>query len=181
LVQQDTNSNNNMSFNQSFLDTNILSLRLDTQRLLSEIKTFLKGSYIERVADANGNVELKEIITGSPLMNDDGVQSIINTLRLTFSPHTVQGNFTDDDFRSFIAEMDKNFSCNLMINLDRWDIDENDYDHIIDSIMSSAQMFVSRLIDNKERDSYAATMKSVESNTISDKKGLLSFGGNNNG
>jgi hypothetical protein len=70
--------------------------------------------------------------------------------------------------------MDTNLSCNIMINLDRWDIDENDYDHITDSIISSIQMFVSRLIDNKERDSYNATMRSVENNTVDNgSKGIF--------
>lgn len=172
-------SNKVMSYNTAYLDTNILKLRLDTNSLLKDIEVFLKGTKLEKTLDEKGNTVFQEIKVGSPLMNDEGVQAIINYLRLTISPHTVQGNFTDDDYRRFVAEMDTNLSCNIMINIDRWGIDENDYDHISDSIISSLQMFASRLIDNKERDSYAATLTSNESNTVKESGGLnLGFGRN---
>ena len=172
------NTRGNSSFNGSFVsDTNILTLRLDTSPLIKDIEVFLRGTRLEKVNDEKGVTSFQQIEVGKPLMNSEGVQAIINYLRLTLSPHTVQGNFTDSDYRFFVAEMDNNLSCNTMINLDRWDIDENDYDHINDSIISSVQLFVSRLIDNKERDSYNATMRSVESNTINEgNKGFLGIG-----
>lgn len=172
---EQSNTNSSMTNNTGFIDNNILNLRLNTEGLLKDIEVFLSGKRIEKVIEGR-ETKFHEIKIGNPLMNAEGVQAIINYLRLTLSPHTVQGNFTDDDYRDFVKEMDNNLSCNITPNIDRWSINDDDYDHIIDSIMSSVQMFVSRLIDNKERDSYAATLRSTESNTIDNKGGLKLFG-----
>lgn len=170
-----SNNNINTRSNDGFIDNNILNLRLNNDVLLRDIEIFLSGKKIEKVIEGR-ETKFHEIKIGNPLMNSQGVQAIINYLRLTISPHTVQGNFTDGDYRDFVKEMDDNLSCTITPNIDRWDINDDDYDHIIDSIMSSVQMFVSRLIDNKERDSYASTLRSVESNTVDSKGGLKIFG-----
>ena len=52
-------------------------------------------------------------------------------------------------------------------------IDEDNYEVIIDSIMVLIIPFISRLIDNEERNSYAASIKAVESNILNQSKGGL--------
>lgn len=167
-------SNQYMSSNAAYIDSSILKLRLDTEKLLENIELFLQGQKIVSVID-NGVPKIEVVQYGTPMLNSEGVQAIMSYLSLIFAPHSVQGNFKDMDYRNFIKELDNNISCNIMENIEAWDVQISKYNHIIDGIMSAAEMFVSRLIDNKERDSYNATLRSVESTVQQQNRGL--FGG----
>lgn len=165
-----------MSNNAGFVDSGIMQLRVDTQQLLSDVRAFLKGIQYTPIVDREtGQVSLTEDKVGEALLNDYGVNSIVGRLRLIFSPHVVQGNFTKTDAERYICDLDINISCDLMHNLEAWGCNLGVYDHVINGIIESAEAFISRLIDNKERDSYSSTIRSVESNTVQQSKGL--FGG----
>ena len=63
----------------------------------------------------------------------------------------------------------------MMNNLYNWGIEEDNYGQICNTIMNLMQPFVSRLINNKERDSYAQSIRVAESNTLQiPKKSLFS-------
>lgn len=163
------------SSNIGYVDGSILKLRLDTEKLLETIELFLRGEKV--VSTTENNVPVVKVVEyGEPMLNAEGVQAIMSYLSLVFAPHSVQGNFSDMDYRNFIKELDDNLSCNVMENLDNWAVDICRYNHLLDGILATAQMFVSRLIGNKERESYNATLKSVE-NTVQQQKSKGLFGG----
>jgi hypothetical protein len=60
----------------------------------------------------------------------------------------------------------------IIISRKIWNIDYNDVEIIIDSIMNMVEPFLSRLIDNKERESYSNSARVIENNTIEKNKGM---------
>jgi len=140
-----------------------LQVRLDTDPILENLEIYLRGaSYVTHEND-EGNLETKRIKIGTPLANDEGVQSLLNWVRLTLNPSIVQGNIKSFDnhlmlvkyFRLRLAEY-------ILLNLHNWAIKEEHYAGLVDVITNMISLFLSRLINNKERDSYTNTLQSVE-------------------
>jgi hypothetical protein len=68
----------------------------------------------------------------------------------------------------------------IVINLYSWDVRTQDAESIIDFIMNLIEPFLSRLVDNKERESYASSLRVSESqNNEAQRQSWLSgiFGG----
>lgn len=145
-----------------FQTESIIQMRLDTTRLLGEMEAFLRGTRVVGYQEVNGVMQPVFHEIGRPLMNEVGIQWLMGWLTMQFNPQTVQGNKKSEEFEEFMVDLHENLACNLMNNLYEYGIVDNDYDAIIDGIMSAADMFFSRTIDNKERESYAETIKSVE-------------------
>ena len=156
-------------------NANILQIRLNSDYVLQRVKIMLSGEIESIVYDKEGNpVVTREQIT-QPLANKFGIQSILNYVENVINPQTVQGNFTEAQYSFFISELHDGLLTEMMNNLYNWGIQEDNYEHICNSIMNLVQPFVSRLINNKERDSYAQSIRVAESNTLQvPKKSLFS-------
>lgn len=168
-IQQAQGSNN-----QGFNHANALAIRLQTQELLSGIKDFLTG-YETQIYDKDGEILTQRVQIGQAKMNDVGIQAIMSRLSLIFHPAIVQGNYAEDRYINEVQMVRSSLSDAMMVNLHNWNILETDYEDIIDGIMTAVKGFMSRLIDNKERESYAATIKHFESNTMASKKSWIPF------
>lgn len=153
------------SNNIGFLSESVMRYRLDTRELLIDIEMQLRGQQIEYSRDEEGNILERVKTVGKAKMNDKGIQSVMSYLRSVLGSHTVQGNFDRDGYEDLIFEIDSNLSTDMMSNLHEWEIDVLDYNHVMNTIMHAIIPFLSRTIDNEERKSYAATMRSVESNS----------------
>lgn len=164
MVGERENSVVSSSNNTSYLSESVMKYRLDTREVLLDIEMQLRGQQITYVRNNDGEIveEVKQV--GKSKMNDEGIQSLITYLRSVLGPHTVQGNFDRDGYDDLIMEVDIYLSENVMANLHEWDIDVLDYNHVLDTVVTTLRLFLSRTIDNEERNSYAATMRSVESN-----------------
>jgi hypothetical protein len=57
-------------------------------------------------------------------------------------------------YEQYVMSVRKNFAFILCVNRIDWGIDENEMDLICDSFMNIAKAFMTRPIDNLERDSY---------------------------
>jgi len=164
-----------MSNNSGFLTESVMRYRLDTKELLLDIEMQLRGQQVEYERDPSTGSIVEVIKTaGTKKMNDEGIQSIISYLRSVVGPHTVQGNFDEESLEHLIYEIDVTLSTNLMGNLHKWGVDELDYDHIMNTIMHAVIPFLSRTVNNEERKSYAATMRSSEVNSV-ERRGGFSF------
>lgn len=156
---QVTSSNNSM-----FVSESVMRYRLDTRDVLADIEMQLRGQQITYERDSEGAIVEKVVSIGKEKMNTIGIQSIMSYLRSLLGPHTVQGNFDQEGYDDLIMEIDVYLSENVMANLYNWGIKIDDYNHILDTVVTTLRLFLSRTIDNKERESYASTMRSVESN-----------------
>jgi len=172
MQSQQENNNQHLSDNRQFTDGGSIKLRLDTEDLLNRIELYIKGTtaYINPQTG-----EYEEVNSGHPKANKHGVQSIMGRLSLLLNPQTVQGNWKDERFIDALYNIRMSLAEDIMVNREDWNISTNDYMGIIDSIMEALEAYLSRLLDNKERESYAHTMRSMESNTLQSKRGLGIF------
>jgi len=153
---------------------NILKMRLDTQPLLDQIEYFMRGARWT-IEEVDGKIQTRKQIMGVPKANDLGIQSILNWLTSTINPQTVQGNFPVDKhgyssmYENFIFEFQINLGKYMVLHCYDWGIEDDEIEGIIDFIMNTVKPFMSRLLGNQERKSYAKTMESKETHMIGGK------------
>jgi len=141
------------SSNLGFVDGNLLRFRLDTQPILDAVENFLRGERPNIVIE-NGEMLAKKEKCGEALLNDMGVQAILNRLNLILNSSVAQGNWTGEQYRQNISQIRRSIAKDLMINRYKYKLEITNYMMICDSIMSCLKGFLSRLIDNEERKSY---------------------------
>jgi len=159
---QSTSNNTGYNMGQA------LQMRLDTNPLLQSLREFLSGTRL--IVNKRGDDIVTELVPmGSPRLNQRGVQALMSRLTLLLSTAVVQGNYTEERYSLEIYTIRKSLAKEMMNNLYAWEINENEYSGIIDAIMTTVKAYLSRLIGNKERESYDATLKVIESSQLQQK------------
>lgn len=175
MTTEQAQSNTQASTNQYYQSLSALQIRLDTKPILDDIRTFLVGSELVAQENEKGEIEYSELKTGQAKANPAGVQALMSILSATFNPQVVQGNFDPKQYEQYIYDTHVSLIKIIVINSDNWAIQDDDIDVIVDFIMNLVQPFISRLIDNKEREGYSDTIKTVESNTLQQRSGWSLF------
>lgn len=140
--------------NVGYQDFNIIQLRLDTQKLIKDIENQLKGVHVSLVYNAKTNeyTEVTEKL-GTPLVNDQGFQNIMTFVISVINPHTVQGNTEKDDYYELMYFINETLNEMFLKNSEEWGINIDNAGQIIASIVSALQLFLSRTVGDKERES----------------------------
>jgi len=159
-------------------DFNVMQIRLETEDYIKNIVQGLIGGYVFVRQDENGNIVKNFIKEGERLVNFIGAGAIEKMLRLHINPHTVQGNFpthnkVSERFDTMLHKFQVAFGNSLVVNKYRWDFDMNNFEWLTMSVRDSVEMFLSRCLDNLERESFNQTTKSVETNTIGGKQSIF--------
>ncbi len=161
---------------QNYTHPSTIQIRLDTQNILLNFEVYLRGSRLI-VEEKDGEYINKEIPLGEALANKVGTQNLMNRLTLILNPSVVQGNYTEQFWRFEMAGIRKSIAISTMYNLYRWGVNEEHYKEICDSICTCIKAYLSRLKDNKERESFSNTLQSFERTTLGEqKKGFRLFG-----
>ena len=180
-TQQNTiaTSSNNLGYNSA----SALSLRLNCEKLLTDIEDDLKGqrTVMRLKEDTETYYEQVESV-GEPLANEEGIRKIMSYFKTTINPQVVQGNFPSDGqgtskmFDDFIEDFLITLLDDVVANCWNWEIKEENIDSIINIARNMVIPFMTRLIDNKERESYEHTLTHKENNTVSNnEKGRFNF------
>lgn len=148
------------SSNEQYIQPNILQLRLDTQQLLNEIHVFLSGKRLQ-YAEKEGGIEPIYINEGKARTNEEGAQAIIGWLQTQMNSAVVQGNWREEQFQYFLKRSRIELAEILLINGPKWKIRRDERQVIISGIMNALEGFMSRLINNKERESYTHSLAST--------------------
>jgi hypothetical protein len=161
--------------NEEFIQPNVLQLRLDTTSLITEIRAFLMGGRITYGQDVETGQPVANFVTeGQPLANNFGVQSLTSFANMIINPSTVQGNIDREQYRDFMYRCRVKLAKNLLINAPRYGINPNDRASIIENIISMIELFVSRPIENGERDSFSNSLVARVGNYSNEpKKGFF--------
>jgi len=171
--------------NQEYIGASALQLRLDVTPIIRGLKDFLRGWRWIEEEDDKGSIELVKQKFGPQRMNEGGIISLLWMVEMAINNAVVQGAFYSDKkgfsqkYEQFIEELHLNFNDALCQNINNWEIKDSDYDLILDTIISLCIPFFSRLLDDGERKSYGASLRSNETNTIREApKGIAKlFGG----
>jgi hypothetical protein len=184
MLSQSNMNGANLEFNSNY---KTIEIRLDTQKLIEKIEIFLRGGKTIYVYDKDEKLHKEYIESGIKKCNDLGVQTLLNWITGTINAQIVQGNFMlnkktgeSDIYNDYIEEYNKELASQVILNLYDWDMSESDAEGVINFIMLVIIPFMTRLIDNKERESYGQSMRSVESNSVQTPKGF-GFGLNKEG
>ena len=160
--------------NYGFNLASALQIRLDVQNVLREADMYLRGiTHFVCEYDDNGRViNEKPVFSGCPLVNDLGHQAIMTRIRLTINQAAVQGNFLDYDMYTFyLCKYRQDFACDLMINRIKYGLDLDNYNAVINTVMNLIYPYYSRLLFDRERGSYANTIKYQESTVTQPRTG----------
>ena len=143
-----------------FIEPNVLQLRLDTNELIEKIEVFISGKRITYLQDrTTGKPVAHEVKVGEPIANQSGTQCIINWLQLQLNAAVVQGYIKEvDQYFYFLERTRKTLAKILLVNSPAWKIKRENRQLIISSIMNMLELFVSRTLDNTERDSYTYSL-----------------------
>lgn len=174
-MNESKNQEINQAQNLYYTTHSVIQLRLDTEKVLSRIDLYIRGSTIAYQEDQTGKIVANKVSVGKPKANDEGVQSILSYVSAVINPQTVQGNFSPDEYYDYLTEVNIDLVYMLVNNCYTYKIREEDIEPICDFIMKIIIPFMSRLIQNKERESYANTIKHMESNTLQSKGAFSLF------
>jgi hypothetical protein len=170
--QQENNNEVRASLRKQENDFNVIKHRTDTNPLLDEFNTYISGSKINHVIDQKtGRVRSERIVYGSPKANDEGQQTIKMRLGCIINTHTIQGNFPLDSkahseaYENYCYGSEVDMATDLMSNRPEYMISLNEFQGIINAMMSSIKPVMSRCIGDEERHSYAETSRHVESHS----------------
>jgi len=155
---------------------NALQLRLNTQPLLDQLEVFLKGQRMVYTEGEGGRVITQTITLGKRKANDEGVQSIMNYVSALINPAVVQGNFDAEHYDNFIYRCRLEITQDIVTNRGNYEIEGDYMNLIIDFIMALVEPYMSRLLDNKERESYVDTLKMIESSRLERDRKMGLFG-----
>ena len=182
----DTANSNIIGLDRRF-DTNHLAIqmRLDTNSLLEKIEIFLRGGKMVYAYDSEDKLQGNYVSNGEAKCNNKGIQTLLNWIAGTINPQVVQGNFSLDmksnistAYDNFIKEYNIELANMVVLNVYDWEMKEEDMNGVINFIMLLIIPFMTRLIDNKERESYSDTIKTVESSKYESGRSMFGLGGN---
>lgn len=158
------------SSNDGYTNASVIQIRLDTAPMLDSIEAFLRGKRIIGYEELpNGITRPRYGDSGKAKANEIGIQSIMSWLVLMFSPHAVQGNYADrQELNEYLCYVQKGMAKYIMANRLDWEISRQDYAGIVRGVMTLAEPYFSRLIQNKERESYAQTLRVNETSRYAD-------------
>lgn len=156
--------------NLAAIDPNYLKLRLDTQKLHQDILNFLNGTrtVVEYDEKTGTYYEDTEKI-GDPLAGKEGIQALLSFVIALVNPHTIQGNTDRKELNKMLFHLEIGLAERLTLNYERWGIDPENRDHIIDTIMPMVHLVLTRTIDNKEREGLTIGVEKVSNYFSSDK------------
>lgn len=149
-------TSDNYVYAQQSAGEGVIKLRLDNSSILQGFKLFLTGKELVNIEDDNGMIKTVLNPIGVPLVNEKGVQALLGLMSNIINSQSVQGNWKSERYEDYVYESDVDvITKNVFTNRLIWDIKEESYmDLICDAFISLVQPFISRTIDNKERESY---------------------------
>lgn len=168
------------SNSMGFDGASALEIRLDTKPILRDIEFFLRGKEENFYQEETGRIVSKLVDVGTPLLNAVGVQGVLNFCRNLINSQVVQGSTDEKHYLMIVVEVRMEFARLLATNWDKWKYGKTDEESIDPRIISNGlmkmiELFLSRTIGNKERESFNQTVKMMESNRI-ENGGFKLFG-----
>jgi hypothetical protein len=177
MMQAQNYSTMGVSHHNPSISPAAIKYRLDNNDVLRDIELYLRSAKIEGTEDKDGKYTERMLSVGRPLANEEGIQGIMGYLKIMLSPHNVQGNMTWDRYDHLIFEIHTDLATVIMAERKNWGISIEDYDFIVNSIMHTLQLFISRTVDNKERESYGESIRSDERTVMKPNERKSWFGG----
>lgn len=171
------NTNEYITSTQGYNTASVLQIRLNTDPVVRKIQLFLTGEEeIELVDSRTGEVKVQTRKVGHSYANSTGIQGILNIILLNINPQTVQGNLKEEWYNNHVAQVRFSLMRDMAYNFDKWEIQEEYYEFLCDHIMELIEIYLTRPIENKERESYSTLQHRDVQTVVKGNNGGL-FGG----
>lgn len=155
-------------------DESTLRYRIDNEDVYLEIKQRLLGFVVgQKYNEETDEYEVTQIPIGSPKVNDAGYQAIMFQIQTLCNKGTVQGNLDDNIYESTVADFHLSLSNSLFKNMEKYGIDEDDYEEIVQACTQFVRVFLTRPLYNKERESYGEGFRETHTVNSAQKTGFL--------
>jgi len=151
-----------------------LSIRLNTDSVVRKFELDLKGLREDIIIDKEtGDEKIIFVPDGNPLANKLGQQAIMGHLNAVVNHQNVMGNMRvdnkGDEYALYLRRTRRGIAQDLMTNLSRFGIAEDNFAGIMSRMMRLVEMITSRTINDGERRTYAKTT-TVQENSSSQTK-----------
>lgn len=168
--EQKQNMSQEASNNAFYTSATALQIRLNVEPLIAQLEMDIRGlreSWDEKTQ------QMKITPVSEPLFTKEiGIQNYLSYVRTVINTQVVQGNLDEDSYADFMSSFHEGLASDLMINLHKYGLSTSHYNKVIRMATNLARGFLTRSLNNKERESYANTFKTVESsNTLASNKG----------
>ena len=148
------------------MDFDVFNLRTNPEQLLEEfyLQLLNKTKKLDKngdYRDYRGNTyKLEKIPNTKSRANQQGVQEIMQIMRMVINNHSVQGN-TDNsiDHKERMGRIADMLTRIFWTNRKKWDLGLNDVNTIVNSAINLIDLFLSRTIKNQERLLYGEQFK----------------------
>jgi len=169
---EDSTSNRLISNNTDYVGGNALEIRLRTEPVIERFEMFLKGLKQEvSINEETGQPYYYFSNAGKPKANDEGIHSMMAWVSGIINTQVVQGNIeSQEDLFDFMVDFRLDFFEILTKRMYDWEVNEEEIEGISDMICKQVKLFLSRTVNNKERESYAQTITHNESSSSSIKE-----------
>jgi hypothetical protein len=159
------------------MNASALQLRFDASRIIENIEMYLRGEGLRVFENNDGQIIQQRYVISNPKANPIGIHSLINRIQAVINSAVVMGNFLLDGkdgrkssmYDVYIYHAHLSITEMVVTNCYKWEINDDDINAIIDFMMDLIVPFMSRLIDNKEREGLAETVKHVETSNINQR------------
>lgn len=168
--EQKQNMSQEASNNAFYTSATALQIRLNVEPLIAQLEMDIRGL---RETWDEATEQMKIILVSEPLFKKEiGIQNYLSYVRTVINTQVVQGNLDEDSYADFMSSFHEGLASDLMINLHKYGLSTSHYNKVIRMATNLARGFLTRSLNNKERESYANTFKTVESsNTLASNKG----------
>lgn len=174
LTEQKTQT---WSDTSQYIVPNVLQMRLDTSEIMNSMLKFLSGEIMLPETQPNGSTKFVTQQIGEKICNKKGTQQLVNYTQGIINSAVVQGNYTPEQYINHVGRIHRSLARQLLANYADWDMKYEDLELTMDFIMNLVEPFLSRLIHNKERESYDKSLRVAENSRVEAKKGWMPMGG----
>lgn len=122
------------------------------------------------------NTDGKPIQTGNPLLNEEGINSVIGQVQSIINQVTVMSNFESKDLPPMIDFLGDTLSKDLMLNRDKYNIrNASARDKIFFAVCIGAYIVMKRALNNGERGFWKGSQQDIRQiiDTGQKSKGLF--------
>ena len=176
MERENINNQAEMSNNQYYTSTTALQIRLEVETLLKNLELDVRAE--QEIYDSEKDTFIKKKIPGvEPLFKKEiGVRNYMRFVRSLLNTQVVQGNLDEDSYAEVMSAAHKSLAKELMLNRYEYGLSKNNYVPAVKTAVLTIRLFLTRLLNNEERKSYAATFKHVESSETKLGGGRNMFG-----
>jgi len=148
-------------------DASVVQYRLDTSDVKERLRRYLKGIKQKTFKDETGDIQTKWVVDEEDRkLNDRGIQEVMSKVNTFLDASFGQGNTDEEDYYEILADLNNSVKDDLFVNQEPYGLADEDYTPICNKIRRMARLYLSRTINDLEREHMKNSMTVNENQTV---------------